>query len=111
MATAGTSPGDAAGAKPRLVRVLPHWRIKPSPENEKLYRRISTSDPDIQELAASIEKYGLKEPIRVTRDGVIISGHRRYAACDYLGLEEIPCVVEPIWHGDPEFIVLLREAN
>ena len=53
--------------------------IKPSPENHQLYRPTS-DDPDISALAESIRKNGLQEPLIVTQDDFIISGHRRYAA-------------------------------
>ncbi len=37
-------------------------------------------DPQTIALADSIREFGVKEPIVVTRDGFILSGHRRYAA-------------------------------
>ena len=61
-----------------LVQILPIDSVCPSPENEKLYRPIDPADPDVKALAESISKIGIKEPIVVSRDGYIISGHRRY---------------------------------
>src|SRR5437773_9474144 len=85
--------------------------IEPSPENDKLYRPINRHDPGITALARSIRKYEIKEPIVITLDFFILSGHRRYAAAERAGLEEIPCVFEQIYKDDPEFLPLLREFN
>ncbi|MGY8805893.1 MAG: ParB N-terminal domain-containing protein, partial [bacterium] len=87
--------------------------IKPSPENDQLYRPIDLDDPGIVELAGSIMRYGVREPIVVTEDKFILSGHRRYAACHRLGMELVPVRVEPIRREDDidGFVVLLREHN
>lgn len=87
--------------------------IKPSPENDQLYRPIDLDDPGIVELADSIILYGVREPIVVTQDGWILSGHRRYAASQRLGLDEVPVRVVPIRREDDtdRFVVLLREHN
>src|SRR5262249_49191648 len=70
-----------------------------------------TTDPEIQALARSIARHGLREPIVVTRDGYILSGHRRHAACRLAGLREVDCRVEDITRDDPEFETLLVEHN
>jgi hypothetical protein len=85
--------------------------IKPSPENTLIYRPVSTDDPEIQALADSIGEHGLREPLVVTRDGYIISGHRRFTACQLLGMEQIPCRVQDIDRSDPRFETMLREFN
>ena len=41
----------------------------------------------------SIEQFGFKVPIVITKDNVIVTGHTRYKACQELGFEEIPCVI------------------
>lgn len=54
-------------------------------------------EKEIEELAASIENYGLIQPIVVREQGKgyqIIAGERRYRACHYLGLKEIPAIIE-----------------
>jgi len=87
--------------------------LRPSPENDRLYKPVDPDDPEIQELSNSIIENGLLEPIVVTRDGFIISGHRRFTACKLACLEEIECRVAPIRHSDePErYVALLREYN
>ena len=53
-------------------------KIKPSAENDKLYKPVNLKDPQTIALADSIREFGLKEPIVLTLDGFILSGHRRY---------------------------------
>ena len=96
-----------------LVRFLDVNAISPSPENDRLYRPIDLGDSDIQALAESIGEIGIKEPLLVSEDGWILSGHRRHAAAKLAGLDAVPCRVEPIRRdNEPDrFLTLLRECN
>ena len=95
--------------------------IRPAPENDQVYRPIELEDPEILALAQSIRKNGLIEPIVISEDGYIISGHRRWNACLLLSFtgeklnefgQNIPVRVQcGVKRGDPEFLRLLREAN
>jgi hypothetical protein len=87
--------------------------IRPSPENDRLYRPVDSEDPQIIRLAESIRDCGMQEPLLITRDGWIISGHRRYAAASLAGLNAAPCRVEPIYKDADHdtFMMLLRECN
>jgi hypothetical protein len=95
------------------IRQIPISEIRPSPENEKLYRPVRTDDPEIIELADSIKERGVLEPLVVTVDGFILSGHRRYVAAKMAGLILLPCRVNQLRRGDDpdEFLRLLREHN
>jgi hypothetical protein len=85
--------------------------IFPASDNSLLYRPVNLDDPQIRELADSISEYGLLEPIIITKDHIIASGHRRYAAAQLAGLSEIPCRTVPMKSTDPEFIRLLVTCN
>jgi hypothetical protein len=95
--------------------------IRPAPENDQVYRPIELEDPEILALAQSIRTNGLIEPIVISEDGYIISGHRRWNACLLLSFtgeqlnefgQNIPVRVQcGVKRGDPEFLRLLREAN
>lgn len=87
--------------------------VRPSPENDRLYRPIRVDDPEIIALARSIADHGIREPLVITEDGWIISGHRRHAAARLAGLATVPCRVEPFRRLDDldRFTVLLREHN
>lgn len=64
--------------------------IFPSPENDELYGVIR-HDEQMTALIESIQKRGLEEPLILTLDGFILSGHRRFYACQKLGIDPIPC--------------------
>ena len=90
--------------------------IQPSPENEQLYRPVE-SDPELDNLVESIREHGVQEPLLVTTDRFVLSGHRRLAAARRAGLRTVPCRFAAIpringnGHLHPEFMTLLREAN
>ena len=49
--------------------------IWPCPDNERLYRPVDPSDPDVRALAESIRENGVREPLVVYEDrGIIILG-------------------------------------
>jgi len=98
-----------------LVRVSPKAidDIQPSPENDQLYRPVDVDDSEIVKLAESIEVHGVQEPLLITEDHWIVSGHRRYAAAKLAGLATVPCRVAP-FRKDADrdkFMRLLRECN
>lgn len=104
--------GTNGRAEPRLVEV-PIARLAPAPENSDVYRPILDNDPEIVALAESIRTHGVKEPLVVTRDRFILSGHRRHVAARLAGLSTVPCRVEPFRRADdPErFLRLLTQCN
>ena len=93
------------------------WKIDPSPENSKLYRPVTPDDDETLELADSIKKDGILEPLIVSDDLYIISGHRRHTAAPLAGLTKVPCRIRrDVTRGDgptanPKFLELLRECN
>lgn len=118
MRNISTAPPDLQRGKSRTSQYRTTRKrlssIKPSPENEKLYRP-SSDDPDISELADSIKKHGLQEPIVVTEDGYIVSGHRRYEALRLIEQVVVPCRVMPGVRRESmspdDYVSLLREHN
>jgi hypothetical protein len=68
--------------------------IRPAPENSLLYDGFTpNADKDDAKLYWSIKAEGIREPLHISADGYILSGHRRYAAARWLGLETVPCLV------------------
>jgi hypothetical protein len=87
--------------------------LKPSPENGRIYRPVD-DDPDIDALAASIDSNGLLEPLLVTEDNFVVSGHRRLEALRRLRRKFVPCRVlrrrrDAMTTDD--YVALLREHN
>lgn len=85
--------------------------VYPAPENEMLYHRIDPTSADNIALAESIREHGVLDPLRVTRDGFVVSGHRRHSAAVALGLGTVPVIVEDLLHADVQFMALLIESN
>jgi ParB-like nuclease domain len=103
------------GSQPELdhVQVRSLSSIRPAPENDDIYNPIAWDDPEIGELAKSIKTHGLQEPLLVSRDGFIISGHRRRMAAILAELELVPVRVHPISRTENPnaFIKLLVTMN
>lgn len=46
----------------------------------------------IEAVKNSIKEFGMKVPLVIDKDNVIICGHTRYIACQELEYKEIPCI-------------------
>jgi hypothetical protein len=109
----------AIGRKGKINAELEHvqvrevYAIKPAPENDHIYSAISWDNPDIHDLARSIKEHGMQEPIIVSSDGYIISGHRRRIAAMIAKLVLVPVRVHTISRAEnPDaFKKLLVEMN
>jgi hypothetical protein len=106
----GMTPPATLTKKDRLVWLSPR-HIFPAPENEEIYRNICKDDLEIQALTDSIREHGIQEPILVSRDNFIFSGHRRREAAILAHVDKVPCLVRDVDRGDPEFMTLLVECN
>lgn len=77
----------------REIRTIPLLAIKPDPTQP----RKGFDDSELQELAQSIYRNGLLNPILVRANGggeyIIIAGERRYRAHQILDAETIECIV------------------
>jgi hypothetical protein len=51
---------------------------------------LSRPNPALQSIVDSIERLGLEEPLIVTTDNYILSGHRRFVAVQHLGWAQVP---------------------
>ena len=74
------------------VTFLPARTIRPNPaQPRRLFREEALS-----ELADSIRRHGILQPLSVRRTGVgyeLIAGERRLRAAQMAGLTEIPCII------------------
>ena len=71
------------------------------------------NDEEMERIVESIRKVGVLSPglARPTADGgyELVSGHRRLAACQQLGLETMPVVVREM--TDDEAVIAMVDAN
>lgn len=84
---------DGQSSKPKddkgMTGVVPLEKVQPNPDQP----RTNFKPEEIEELANSIKKEGLLQPILVRKDGdhyQIIAGERRWQACKSLKMKEIP---------------------
>jgi hypothetical protein len=82
-------------------RKVPVDSLRPHPLNEKLYPVNEEEDDD---LAESMERSGMLEPIVALPDGTIISGTRRWRAARKLGWKTVRCEFRSF--DDPELAIL-----
>jgi hypothetical protein len=94
-----------------VIEQVPLDSLVPAYTNNIIYKPVSTNDPAIIKLAQSIREKGLLQPIVVTEDNVIISGHRRRAACEVAGLEVVPVQRINLRSDDPRFESYLVTFN
>lgn len=88
--------------------------IKPASLNDELYDPINESEPAFLALVCNIKENGILEPIVVSSDGYILSGHRRYAAARNLNLERIPVRISfdvSYFKDQDHFLRLLASYN
>jgi hypothetical protein len=64
--------------------------IKTAAENDLIYDRFGIDNEDDYALVDSIRQHGIREPLTITSDGYVVSGHRRLAAAKRIGLKEVP---------------------
>ncbi len=92
---------------------VPIGSIHPSPENDGIYGVIA-KDNDLVNLANDIAKNGIREPIQVSADDYIVSGHRRLAAAKLIKMKRVPIVRLEIYRSDHsavEWQKVLRPYN
>jgi hypothetical protein len=88
--------------------------IKTSYKNSYLYHPCGIDNQDDQALVESIRESGIQEPLVITSDGYLVSGHRRRWAAKYLGLKTVPVrVIEERFEtlAQEEQLRLLRRFN
>lgn len=96
--------GEANVVMLRVNDILPN-RFQP---------RIKFSEDKIGELAESIRKYGVIQPIIVRRVGdkyEIIAGERRYKASVLAGLSEMPAIINNLNDKDSSEIALIENVQ
>lgn len=82
--------------------------LRPHPRNAEIYN--ADQGESWSAFVASVKEQGILEPIVITSDGVIISGHRRWRAAQELGFPEVP-VTSRNFADDNEVMIALIEYN
>ena len=82
--------------------------LKPHPRNNEFFDEMSGEK--WKEFIESIKTRGVIEPIVITPDKEIVSGHQRVRACKELGIETVMCDVHT-YNNDDEILQDLLETN
>lgn len=77
------------------IVTLPLSKLKEAAQNS----RVHTAE-QINQIAASIQRFGWTIPVLVDDEGMIIAGHARVRAGRQLGMTEAPCIVATGWDDD-----------
>jgi len=78
--------------------------LKPHPENVKIYGY----NENVSDLVEQITKSnGRITPLLIKDDNTIISGHRRYKACQQIGIEEVPVEIRSFENETDELEALV----
>ncbi len=78
---------------------FPIAEIKVASENDLLYERFASANDDDQRLIRSIREHGIQEPLVISQDGILLSGHRRLASAKRIGLTFVPVRINPVIFG------------
>ncbi len=85
-------------------------RIAPNPAQP----RSVSDDSALTELASSIKRYGVLQPISVRRRGKdfeLIAGERRLRASVLAGLQSVPCVIIDVGDEDSSLLALIENLQ
>ncbi|MFO0821634.1 MAG: hypothetical protein U0792_00580 [Gemmataceae bacterium] len=99
------------------IELVPLASIRPSEQNVTLYGDTTPETPGISELADGIRETiktdGLDaiDPLAITTDNVLLSGHRRRAAFQLLGIESVYVHRLPVSSADPRHMAVLARYN
>lgn len=89
-------PGKNQAEVETNIRILPLSSLRPNPDQP----RKRFSEESIDELADSIRRHGLLQPLIVESAGpgdyIIVAGERRFRAAGRAGLSEIPAIVKTL---------------
>lgn len=81
-------------------------KLKPFPKNDYFFDDLT--GPQWEEFKKSIQSSGVIEPVIVTTDLVIISGHQRVRACKELGIEKVLCDIRRFGSEDEQLKQLIE---
>lgn len=82
--------------------------LKPHPRNNEFFDDMSGEK--WSEFLSSVKMRGIIEPIVITKDKMIVSGHQRVRACKELGIDKIECDIR-LYNNEDEILQDLLETN
>lgn len=87
---------------------LPISCLKDHPRNKEFFDDITGEDWN--NMIRSIQTSGIRVPLTVTQDYVVVSGHQRIRACRELGIKEVNVIIQN-YDSEDEILKDLIEIN
>ncbi|MES2814454.1 MAG: site-specific DNA-methyltransferase [Pseudomonadota bacterium] len=76
----------------QAIEMRPRTSLRAFAQNSRTH-----SPAQVQQLVRSIEQWGWTVPILIDPTGEVIAGHGRLAAAEFMGIEDVPCMVAEGW--------------
>ena len=92
------------------VQYISLAQLSPNPQQP----RRSFDEDSLSELAESIRRYGILQPLTVRRQGTgyeLVAGERRLRAAAMAGLREVPCLVAQVGEEDSALLALMENLQ
>lgn len=67
------------------IEIRPVTELKPAPRNARIH-----SKGQVKQIARSMKRFGICNPVLIQDDGTIVAGHGRVEAAKLLGITEVP---------------------
>jgi len=95
------------------IKMVPVMKLKINPYQSYYFNKGDggRSTHKKEHLKASIKKYGIKVPIQITQDFIIIGGHSRHSIALELDFEKVPCTMATYKLKDHELRLHTLEDN
>jgi ParB family chromosome partitioning protein len=91
-----------------LTEYIKISELKPHPRNKEFFDDITGEK--WEEFKESIRSIGVVEPVVITPDKTIVSGHQRVRACKELGIDEVLCDMRS-YDSEDQVLQALIETN
>ena len=82
--------------------------LKPHPKNTDFFADMTGEK--WEDFLQSVREAGIRVPLIITPEHVIVSGHQRYHACIALGIDKVPCIIRN-YDNEDEIIYDLIQIN
>lgn len=84
-------------------------KLKPHPKNGFYFSDVSGEK--YEEIKRSIATHGIRDPLKVTPDYIIISGHQRWRIAKDLGLSHVPVEVLDVDEREAEYLLIAENVE
>lgn len=84
-------------------------KLVPHPKND--YYFTDVTGERYEEIKRSIEVSGIRDPIKITADYTIISGHQRYRIAKDIGINEVPVEIVDVDAEQAEYLLIAENIE